>query len=52
MKTPAERRQERRDEKLEQIARQVQAGSLVIRRMTASERATYPPRPRREGRRR
>jgi hypothetical protein len=46
MKTPAERRQERREEKLEQIAREVQAGSLVIRRMTPAERAKYPRRPR------
>ena len=45
MKTPAERQQEKRDEKLEQIEREVEAGSLVIRKMTPAERKKYPPRP-------
>ena len=45
MKTPAERQQERREEKLEEIRRDVAHGSLVIREMTAAERAKYPPRP-------
>jgi hypothetical protein len=51
MKTPADRQRERREEKLQQIARDVEAGSLVIRRMTPAERTTYPPRPRPERRR-
>jgi hypothetical protein len=48
MKTPAERQRERREEKLQEIERDVRDGSLVIRRMTPAERAKYPPRPRRE----
>jgi len=42
MVTQAERAAERRQEKLEQIQRQVQEGSLKIRRMTAEERRRFP----------
>ncbi|MGO8907198.1 MAG: hypothetical protein ACLQMH_16495 [Solirubrobacteraceae bacterium] len=42
MVTQAERAAERRREKLEQIQRQVQEGSLKIRRMTAEERRRFP----------
>lgn len=52
MKTPAERQLERHEEKLKEIERAVDAGSLVIRTMTPAERAKYPPRPRPERRRR
>ena len=48
MKTPADRKKEQRDEKLEAIEREVKDGSLVIRRMSRAERVKYPPRPRRE----
>ncbi|HEY5389147.1 MAG TPA: hypothetical protein VIJ83_01225 [Solirubrobacteraceae bacterium] len=44
MKTARERAEERRDEKLELIREQVEAGSLVIRTMTDEERKQYPPR--------
>jgi anti-sigma28 factor (negative regulator of flagellin synthesis) len=49
MKTPAERREQQREEKLEAIKRDIRAGSLVVRQMTPAERAQYPPqcRPRR-----
>jgi hypothetical protein len=50
MKSPAERKQEQRDAKLEEIQREVEAGSLVVRKMTSAEREKYPPkepRPRR-----
>jgi hypothetical protein len=50
MKTPAERQQEKRDAKLEEIEREVKEGSLVIRKMTAAERKKFPPKPRRERR--
>jgi hypothetical protein len=46
VKAPAERKQERREAKLEQIERDVRDGKLVVRQMTAAERAKYPPRPR------
>jgi hypothetical protein len=45
MKTTRERAEERREAKLELIREQVEAGSLVIRSMTAEERERYPPRP-------
>ena len=44
MKTARERAEERREEKLELIREQVEAGSLVIRTMTEDERERYPPR--------
>ena len=38
------RRQERHEEKLKDIQEQVAQGRLVIRKMTAKEKALYPPR--------
>jgi len=51
MLTQAERAAEKRRVKLEEIRRQVKEGSLTIRKMTAQERARFPPRPPRERRR-
>jgi hypothetical protein len=48
MITQAERAAEKRREKLEEIERQVKAGSLKIRKLTAKERKRFPPRPRKE----
>jgi anti-sigma28 factor (negative regulator of flagellin synthesis) len=52
VKTPKERADERRQEKLAQIQQQIEEGSLTVRKMTAKERAAHPPRPRGAGRRR
>jgi len=38
------RQQERHEQKLKEIREQVAEGRLVIRKMTAEERALYPPR--------
>ena len=46
MKTQKERDEERRRGKLAELEKQVQSGSLVIRKMTAEEREQNPPRPR------
>jgi hypothetical protein len=46
MLTQAEHAAERRRVKLEEVQRQVNDGSLTIRKMTAKERERYPPRPR------
>jgi hypothetical protein len=46
VKTPAQRAQERRAAKLEQIERDIKRGSLVVRQMTPAERAQTSPRPR------
>jgi hypothetical protein len=45
-KTPAERKEEARQQKLEEIQEQVESGSLVIRPMTKQERRRFPPKPR------
>jgi len=45
MQTQAERTAEKRRIKLEDVQRQVEAGSLKIRKMTAKERKSFPPRP-------
>jgi hypothetical protein len=45
MKTARERAEEKRQEKLESVAEQVENGELVIRPMTAEERRRYPPLP-------
>lgn len=45
MKTPAERRDEARQQKLEEIKEEVDSGRLVIRPMTKTERRRYPPKP-------
>ena len=51
MKTPAERKEEARQQKLEEIKEQVDSGTLVIRPMTKEERKRFPPRPSAPGRR-
>jgi hypothetical protein len=45
MKTPRERAEEKRQEKLKFVAEQVENGDLVIRQMTDEERQRFPPRP-------
>jgi hypothetical protein len=45
MKTQQERAQERRRQKLAEVEAQIRSGSLVVRQMTAAERARNPPRP-------
>jgi hypothetical protein len=45
MKTARERAEEKRQEKLESVAEQVENGELVIRPMTEEERRRYPPLP-------
>jgi len=55
MKTPRERAEDRRQEKLAAIQEQIDAGTLTVRKMTGRERAENPPRLRPErgrGRRR
>jgi hypothetical protein len=46
--TPKERAEARRADKLAAVQEQIDAGTLVVRRMTAKERAQHPPRPRPE----
>jgi hypothetical protein len=46
MKSPTERAEERRREKLDAMEEQIRAGSLVVRKMTADERERNPPKPR------
>jgi len=43
MKTMRERAEERRRSKLDAIGRQIRSGKLVVRQMTAAERAQFPP---------
>jgi len=45
MKTVQERQQEKRNAKLDLIRKQIEAGTLTVRKMTAAEREKYPPRP-------
>jgi hypothetical protein len=45
MKTARERAEEKRQEKLDAVAKQVDNGMLVIRPMTEEERRRYPPLP-------
>ncbi len=45
VKSARERAEEKRQEKLANVAEMVQRGSLVIRKMTEEERRRYPPRP-------
>jgi hypothetical protein len=55
MATAGERAEQRREAKLADMRRQLDDGTLTIRKMTAKERAEHPPRPRPEhgrGRRR
>ncbi len=51
MRTPAERKEEARRQKLAEIQEQVDGGGLVIRPMTKEERKRFPPKPRPEKRR-
>jgi hypothetical protein len=51
LKTQADREKERRKAKLDDIERDVERGSLVIREMTEAEREKYPPKPRTSKRR-
>jgi hypothetical protein len=44
MTTAQQRAEERRREKLADVQRQIRDGSLVVRQMTAEERARFPPR--------
>jgi hypothetical protein len=46
VKTPKERDEERRREKLAEIQKQVDSGELSIRKMTPAERKANPPRER------
>ena len=46
MKTPKERQEDRRRDKLAEVERQVRSGSLHVRQMTPDERERNPPRPR------
>ena len=48
MKTPRERADERRQEKLVAVQEQIDAGTMTVRKMTAKERAAHPPQPRPE----
>ena len=50
MASAAERAAERRQEKLDDIKKQVKDGSLTIRKMTTEERKANPPRPPKERR--
>jgi hypothetical protein len=51
VKTPAERREEARQKKLEDVKEQLDSGGLVIRSMTKDERRRFPAKPRPEKRR-
>jgi hypothetical protein len=46
VKTQRERAEQKRREKLALMREQVESGDLTIRRMTPTERAEYPARPR------
>lgn len=46
MKTVQERQQEERERKLAEIQRQLDEGTLKIRKMTPEERNANPPKPR------
>jgi hypothetical protein len=46
MKSVQQQQEERRQRQLDDIRRQVENGTLVIRQMTAEERRMNPPKPR------
>ncbi len=46
MKSTRQRADERREQKLQEVQRQIDAGSLVVRRMTREERVANPARKR------
>ena len=50
MATAKERDDAAREEKVAEMKQQIKDGTLKTRKMTAKERAAYPPRPRPEGR--
>ena len=50
MATAKDRAEDVRLEKLADMQQQIKDGTLKIRKMTAKERAAFPPRPRPEGR--
>ena len=45
MKSPHEREQERRRQKLAEVQAQIRSGKLTVRQMTEAERARNRPRP-------
>jgi hypothetical protein len=45
MKTPQERADDRRRQKLAEVQAQIRNGTLVVRQMTAAERERNPPAP-------
>jgi hypothetical protein len=45
VKTIRQRQEERREARLKEIQEAIAAGTLVVRQMTAEERAQFPPRP-------
>jgi hypothetical protein len=51
VKSVRQREDARREEKLREVQRQIEEGSLKVRRMTAAERAAHPPRERARKRR-
>ena len=51
MRTPKERAEEKRREKLAMIRKQLENGELTIRQMTPAERKQHPPRPEKPQRR-
>ena len=48
MATPKQRAEERRQAKLDDVQRQIDDGTLTVRKMSAKERADHPPKPRRQ----
>jgi hypothetical protein len=46
MATPKERADQKRQDKLDEVQRQVDAGTLKVRKMTDDERRENPPKPR------
>jgi hypothetical protein len=48
MSTPKERADQKRLDKLEEVQRQVDSGTLKVRKMTPAERRENPPKPRPE----
>ena len=46
MSTPKERADQKRRDKLDEVQRQVDAGTLKVRKMTPAERRDNPPKPR------
>lgn len=51
MKTQQQRQEEKKREKLELMEEQIKAGTLVVRKMTDAEKASFPE-PKTTGRRR